>query len=151
HELLRQYAEEQLREPPQMKAEIDERHCAYYAEYLYERLPALIGKGQLEAIRAIEDELENIRAAWQYAVETENREAIGKAVQALALFYECRSRDLEAVKLFEEAIDKLSIFESTDPRDLLLAIRFQELAWYYIRMGRFEDSQRIQEWVQFCY
>jgi len=92
-----------------------------------------------------------IRAAWQYAVETENQEAIGKAVQALALFYGGRSRELEAVKLFEEATDKWSIFESTDPDVMLLAIRFQELAWFYIRLGRFDDAQRVQERVQFCY
>jgi predicted ATPase/DNA-binding CsgD family transcriptional regulator len=151
HELLRQYAEELLRDIPQEKAEIDERHCTYYSELLYKRLPNLVGSGQLEAVRVLEDELENIRVAWQYAVETRNIEAIGKAVQSFAFFFEYRSRHLEGIKLLEEAIEKLDIWESTDPDVMLLAIRFQEVAWFYIRFGRFEEADAIRRRIQDCY
>ncbi len=151
HELLRQYADELLCESPEEKMEMDDRHCVYYTDFLYKCLPDLMDSGQLEALNVIENELENIRVAWQYAVAMRKIEAIGSAVQAFALFYEYRSRDLEGIGLFEGAIEKLGIFESTEPSMMLLAIRFQEVAWFYIRMGRFDEARAVQERVQFCY
>jgi ATP/maltotriose-dependent transcriptional regulator MalT len=151
HELLRQYAEELLRESAAEKAAIDDRHCFYYTNFLYKRLPDLTGGKQLEAIHAIEDELENIRVGWQTAVEMRKIEAVGNAVQAFALFYEYRSRQLEGIKLFEQAIEKLGIYESSEPDEMLLAIHFQEVAWFYVRMGAFEKAQAVQERTQSFY
>jgi predicted ATPase/DNA-binding NarL/FixJ family response regulator len=151
HELLRQYAEELLRELPEEKRVVDERHCAYFADFLYKRLPDLVGKNQLETVREIDTEVENIRVAWQYAVETKNLDALGKSTQALAMFYEYRSRHPEGLKFFEEAIQKLDIFNLEDSQGMLLAIRFQEVAWYYISLGRFDEAEAIQKRVQICY
>lgn len=151
HELLRQYAEELLRESPEEKAAIDERHCIYYTDLLYKRLPQLLGSGQLEAVRVIEDELENIHVAWQYAVEKRKIEAIRKSIQAFSLSYEYRSRHVDGLKFFEDAIQKLGIFVSDDPEIMQLALRFQTIAWFYVRMGRFEEAEAIQKRVQYCY
>lgn len=151
HELLRQYAEEHLRAAPQEKATTDDRHCAYYSTYLYKRLPDLLNEKQLETLQTIEPEIENIRVAWQYAVEMGKVEEIGMAVQALAMFYVYRGRHLEGTAILEQAFQKLALFDSTDPREMLVAIRFQELAWFYVRMGRFEEAIALHQRVQTFY
>lgn len=151
HELLRQYAEELLSASPEEKAEIDRRHCVYYTDFLRKRLPDLLGNGQLQAIRDIEDELDNIRIAWQYAVDKRDIVAIGNAAQSFAIFFAYSSGHLEGVKLFEAAIAQLGIFDATEPDEMLVAIGFQEVAWFYVRMGRFEEAEAIQKQVQRCY
>ncbi|MCC6457478.1 MAG: tetratricopeptide repeat protein [Caldilineaceae bacterium] len=151
HELLRQYADEILSASAEEKTAICDQHCAYYTDFLYKRLPDLIGGKQLEALVVIEAEIENIRVAWHYAVEQRKIEEIGRAVQVYLLLYVYRSRPLEGLAIFEQAIQQLGIFEATDPRERLLAIRFQELAWFYVRMGRLDEAQAIQERIQFFY
>jgi predicted ATPase len=49
HELLRQYAEEQLAQSPEARAHTLEQHGAYFARLLAALTPALKGHGQLAA------------------------------------------------------------------------------------------------------
>jgi predicted ATPase/DNA-binding NarL/FixJ family response regulator len=151
HELLRQYAEEHLRSSAEGQAALYERHCLYYTGFLHKRLPDLIGGKQKEALLAIDADLDNIRAAWQYAVDMGKIEEIDRSVQAFALFYNSRSKHLEGANVFEYTLKKLGLFDSTDPRKMLTAIRFQEIAWFYIRLGRFDDAQAMQERFQVFY
>jgi predicted ATPase len=71
HELIRQYAAEKLAQSPSEQAEILDRHCAYYAEFMQQCEKWLRSPKQTETIREIEAELGNIQIAWQRAVESE--------------------------------------------------------------------------------
>src|SRR6185295_3895978 len=65
HELLRQYAEEQLRVTPAEFAQVHDQHCRYYAALLAQHGPQLQGAGpEIEtALAALSLERENVRAA----------------------------------------------------------------------------------------
>jgi DNA-binding SARP family transcriptional activator/predicted ATPase len=71
HELLRQYAEEQLRQAPGEFTQVHDQHCRYYAALLSQYGPQLQGtSGEIEAaLAALSLERENVRAAWNWAVE----------------------------------------------------------------------------------
>jgi predicted ATPase len=53
HELLRQYAGEQL-DAAQLNTQTRNAHCAYYTRFMEERLPAMLGPGQVEAFDEID-------------------------------------------------------------------------------------------------
>jgi len=101
HELLRQYAEEKLREVPDEERKVRERHCAYYTAFLCQREAALEDATRSEVLDEISTEIENIHTGWWWAVEQGQIEALDKALNSLFLFYELRSRFQEGEATFE--------------------------------------------------
>jgi predicted ATPase len=136
HELLRQYAAEQLVLSPEDVAQAYDAHCAFYTDFLNKRLEDLQGGRQREAVAEIAAELENIRAAWQWAVELANVAAIEKSREALGLFFQFQGRYLEATRALEKAVECLRREEITASNELLLAIHLVSVSWFYIRLGR---------------
>jgi ATP/maltotriose-dependent transcriptional regulator MalT len=86
-------------------------------------------------------ELENIRAAWQWAVELADLAAIEKSREALALFFQFQGRYLEATRALEKAIACVRREEPTAPNELLLAKLLIGLGWIYIRLGRLVEAE----------
>jgi len=84
HELLRQYAAEQLRLSPAEEADARERHAHHYAAMLLERQVALMGPDLAVARDELRGELDNLRAAadWILAEQDENA-----ALEVLEAFY----------------------------------------------------------------
>src|SRR5258708_25688973 len=71
HELLRQYADEHLQRDSAEFEQVHDQHCRYYADLLTAYQPQLQGSGpELQAAMAVlTAERENVRAAWNWAVE----------------------------------------------------------------------------------
>jgi len=108
HELLRQYAEERLSERPDQKRETKSLHSDYYAEFVLQRSEALRGKDQQKVLRDIEEEIENVRAAWKWATATRNMETLDKAVEGLFRFYAIKGWYKEGAEVFGSALDSVT-------------------------------------------
>jgi len=83
HELLRQYAAEQLRASPAEEADARERHARHYATMLLERQTTLMGPELAVARDELRGELDNLRAAVEWTL-TEDDEP--NALQVLEAF-----------------------------------------------------------------
>jgi DNA-binding SARP family transcriptional activator len=115
HELLRQYSEGQL--PAQVVVDdgakpLDmamamSRHSAYYCRALADWELGLKSKRQLEVIRTIVRELDNVRAAWEWAVAKGLTELLGQATEGLAVFVDCRGQRHLGARLFGLATQAL--------------------------------------------
>jgi predicted ATPase/DNA-binding SARP family transcriptional activator len=68
HELLRQFAAEQLDRVLEDCRSAHDRHSAYYCAFLQERSEAWYTARQLETLAAVTQEADNIRQAWQWAL-----------------------------------------------------------------------------------
>jgi predicted ATPase/DNA-binding SARP family transcriptional activator len=136
HELLRQYAEERLGAAPAEAARVRAAHGAYYLDFLAQRAEALARRRQREATVEIAAEFENIRLAWQQALESAAIDDIRQAGNALGNVYLYRGLYQEAIIMAEQAIHSLRSADATRPRDLALAQMLNELAWLYIRVGQ---------------
>ncbi|HEX2770903.1 MAG TPA: hypothetical protein VHN18_00560, partial [Micromonosporaceae bacterium] len=79
HELMRQYAQDRLETSPEEAIRIHELHATYYTRFLHEWEQDLNGGRQREACLEIEADIDNIRAAWSWAVEHSKVEAIESA------------------------------------------------------------------------
>ena len=84
HELLRQYAAEQLRLSPGEEADARERHARHYAAMLLERQAALMGPELAVARDELRGELDNLRAAAEWILAEDDEHA---ALQVLEAFY----------------------------------------------------------------
>jgi predicted ATPase/DNA-binding NarL/FixJ family response regulator len=143
HELLRQYAAEQLVQSPEDVARVYDLHCRTYANFLAGRNKALEGGRQRDALNEIEAELENIRAAWQWATEQLKVEEIQKSMDALGVFYDFRGRYLEGVRAFEQTLQRLGRQTGDPQRALTQAAIGVILGGLYIRLGRLEEAEKV--------
>ena len=75
HELLRQYAAEQLAASPGEEADARERHARHYAAMLVERRAALLGRELAVARDELRGELDNLRAAAEWTLAEDNEDA----------------------------------------------------------------------------
>ena len=84
HELLRQYAAEQLHLSPAEEADARERHARHYATMLLERQAALMGLELAGARDELRGELENLRVAAEWTLTHGDEHA---ALPVLEAFY----------------------------------------------------------------
>lgn len=105
HEVLRQYAIEKLNESAEETAATYLRHSEHYTDLLAKKLPLLLGEKQKEGLEAIGEELENIRAAWRYAIERRRLDLIEKSQASLYHFYEIRGLFAEGELVFRKALE----------------------------------------------
>lgn len=140
HELLRQYAAEQLAQTPQQVNAVHERHCAYYTTFLHNHLDAVLGSEQRVAFTEIHAELDNIRAAWQWAVDHADTTAILKSTRTLEAFYQARSYFVEGASALQKAADSLAEGAARQEQ-LALALVLVCLGWFYIRLGKYEAAE----------
>jgi predicted ATPase/DNA-binding SARP family transcriptional activator len=107
HELLRQYAEEKLDQVPQEKAETRDRHCSTYTRFLQQREEELKGVGQGEALDEIAAEIDNVRAAWRWAIAQARVPEIRQAAESLFRYYLIRTQVQEGEEAFAQAVAAL--------------------------------------------
>ena len=143
HELLRQYAQTQLETTPEEAIRVHDLHSGYYTRFLYDRNNDLNGGRQREACLEIEADIDNIRAAWSWAVEHSRVEAIDQSQHALLVFYAIQSRHLEGMGAFEKAARML---DNGDPHtEILLARALCSLGGMCSRGGALEKAREALE------
>lgn len=104
HEVVRQYADEKLRESPTEEVGAHDRHWDYYAAFLQQRKGDLCGRRQQEAQTEIRTEIENVRAGWRWAITQGQIEGIDAALDSLFLFYDFQQWIPEGVEAFASAV-----------------------------------------------
>ena len=127
HELLRQYAEEQLMQSGEAESARN-AHMNYYAAELHEHEAHLKDHRQLAALRDIGGDFENTRAAWRWAVNQGHDEQIGRMVASIGLFAWIGGHFHESIDLFQEAIAEIADeLEETDTKWVARVQMFQGL------------------------
>lgn len=122
--LLHQYALEKLHADPALEAQVRQRHCTYYADFVQRQHADLEGARQTTALDAIAEVLDDVRAAWQWAAQQGCTGCLEQAMHSLTFFFSLRGRPLEGLALFEEALaalEPLSTPEAETTRGWLLA------------------------------
>lgn len=113
HELLRQYAAHKLAENEVQANQTGQAHTAYFMQLLHRQEPRLRNaefKGAYELIRT---NMENIRAAWVWAVNhlADVPQAVNyleQGANALSVYYDSNSQIPEAQQFFDEAVTAVS-------------------------------------------
>ncbi len=102
HELLRQYAEEQL----DLTGEVDatrDAHSQYYLNMLADLEADVKGHRQAEALDEIDADFDNVRAAWEWALRQGHYEWIEAALECIIWLGFMRSRFKEVADLVFQA------------------------------------------------
>lgn len=99
----------------------------------------------------MEAELDNLEAAWHWAVEHARVEEIRQSLHALAWFWHYSSRFQEGADSFHAAIRALEARNPTGKTSLALAEVHVQYGWLCIRLGRLEEAGTSLEQAQTLY
>ena len=145
HELLRQYAEEELHRTPERADRIVEAHAAFYGT-LVEEAWALFEQGeQRRTVSIIEEDLDNVRRAWRYYLARSNAAGARKFIGGLWMVYEIRGWYPPAVELFGEALDAFDEHAIDEATVTTRAVSAAVQAWFLPLIGQAEAGAASAE------
>lgn len=149
HELLRQYAQEQL-ELIGESTRTQQSHSHYYLAALCQREDDLKGHRQLAAVNEIESDFENLRTAWLWAVEHEVLADLAASLEALTVFGLSGSRRREVCDLMLQVVEKFSEIDEILSKKIfiryhLLTLEYTDIAPQteaYLKVARKRNDKR---------
>lgn len=145
HDVVRQYALSYLAEAPDYDATC-ERHSRYYLALLHHRNRALRSDQQRETLRELIGEVDNLRAAWTWAVSHERIDTLAPGIRTLGLLCELAGWLDEGVQLLDAVVQiGRTCIEDPARRQILgEALALQGLLLF--RLGHFAAAQgRLRE------
>jgi predicted ATPase/Tfp pilus assembly protein PilF len=101
-DVIRAYAHERLREDPAVERAAYERHLGYFSALL-QSLHDPVQRAEPAAIARIAGAIDEVRAAWNYALQTNNVPAVRRSLDPLFHFYEARGWAREGADMFSRA------------------------------------------------
>jgi predicted ATPase len=150
HELLRQFAEDQLAGDRTVTT-VNERHSRYYLHFLAERQADLLGRRQQEAVREIEAELENVRTAWRQACLLTHTQELGATAQSLYLYCALRSHLQEGISMLTQAIQSLDRQPDAPQTVQALLTLLPALAWLAMNCGQLQEAEQAAQRCRLLY
>jgi predicted ATPase/Tfp pilus assembly protein PilF len=105
HELVRQFAAEKLAGQPEEHGLALESHCEYFMQFMQERETRLTR--DREAAAEIRSELEDVRAAWLWALSEGRLDLLGVGASCLARFYRLTGLLREGEMAFDLAVERV--------------------------------------------
>jgi tetratricopeptide (TPR) repeat protein len=109
HELIHQYALEQLQQDKAEHDHIQTRHSQYFANLLNARGPALKGAERPTVVSELISDLANLRQAWHWASGHQQAKDLSQSADTLFWLYESRSNCREGVPLYRQAVQGLQV------------------------------------------
>jgi predicted ATPase/DNA-binding CsgD family transcriptional regulator len=133
HQLLSQYGMEKLEEYGETAATYA-RHCQYFAQQMLQHETALKQPQQLETLRAIDRDFDNIRLAWEWSTKNQQATQLHALLNGLYLFGFLRSRYREIIAMFLYALEQ-------PIADTTLLGRLRVRRWGYLHWLYQDDYQ----------
>ena len=147
HEILRQCAIERMGQSPEQQRAVLARHCSYYAAFLRSYSDQLKETTRRSAADTILLEIDNVRAAWHWAVEHAKLAEIDQSILPLSRLYSVQGWVFEAEYMFRIAAEALSAVQSpaVDPVELafLRGRLLVRQGYFAYRLGQYQQAKQL--------
>lgn len=134
--LLRQYAEELLSDDLDTKMDAHVQHAMYYSNFLTKLAPAYNTPKELDAVEAVDKELENVRYMWRNVVQHGKYDILADGIETMHYYYIAHSMLHEAYQAFDDLAQALLADGREDA--LYWKARIRQ-AWISTRLGRYDE------------
>ena len=145
HELLRQYARTHLQESSENINDLRDAHAKYYADFYQQLEHDLTSGKQLEAATKLSIDLDNVRAAWEWASQTVNSGIICQLYAPLFQASMIANLDIECLKMAEKTLGHLLPAQPDENQQTALAIVYQLQSAFALRLGQIEKAKTSAE------
>jgi len=107
HELLGQFSRAYLEATPEEWEALSNAHAIYYADFMDRIKPHMFDSRNVEALAAIEADLQNVRLAWRYWLDRKAASRIRMFANTFWRVYDIRGWYNAGDRLYQSAIDAL--------------------------------------------
>jgi predicted ATPase/class 3 adenylate cyclase len=143
HELLRQYAEEQLAHSADEERSAHEDHAKYFADFMKAQEIALHDHRGKTALVEVEADFDNIRIAWNYWTNKQDAHRLLEFSSALWQFFELRGSYIPAIQYFGDAAQKLA---GNEPEVVWARAELRaRQAWFTALIGLPDEGLRMAQ------
>jgi predicted ATPase/DNA-binding XRE family transcriptional regulator len=144
HEVIRQFALSHLEDAAQQN-EARDAHSRYYLQFAADREKALRSAPQQQAARELLNEIDNLRAAWIWAIRREQFQLLGASVRSLGWFFEVTGLIREGIDQFEPLVRVLKAHPQDRETQWVLGLTLTQQGLLYFRRGLFDQAQACME------
>jgi predicted ATPase/DNA-binding SARP family transcriptional activator/Tfp pilus assembly protein PilF len=152
HELLRQFAAEQLGAEPGAAPRVAAKHSAWYLAFVVAQLPELMREEPREAAAIISAEIDNVRQAWNWALHNNDIGALLSSANALYQYYAITAQANERERVFSAALELAREHVRRQPEDPLgwraLVAFLSYCATGSVILGRYERAIELAREAQ---
>jgi len=103
HELIRQFAAEQLSNRPEERVATRVRHARFYLTYFGQADVRLRSSAQRETLTELTAEMDNFRAAWEWEISSGEFALVKGTMRTLTLLYDSRGWYQEGIDTLDRA------------------------------------------------
>ena len=149
HELVRQFAAENLSKNDDEQIATQNRHSKYYLTSFGRADGKMHSPAQRAALAEWTAEIDNIRVAWNWAIAQSEFGLIEETLRAFAMLYETRGLYREGLDMLGRAIDRLEVAHGPSPADrtgqAALGHLLTNRALLTFRLGQHAEAQAMLE------
>jgi predicted ATPase len=139
HELVRQYAYEHLDGDQATFRAVTQRLISYFAAWSAEQGRKAAGPERRQALVALGHDIDNLRAAWRYALQRLDLPSLSLMLPGLCAYYDARGQFQLALEQIGQAIDSLGA-AGPAAQPLIAAIQSQ-CGHFADRMGQYQQAE----------
>lgn len=151
HEWVRELAALKLAQMPGADVSARDAHCVAYSQMLHRLEPDLRGAAQGRALDEIAADVDNVRAAWRWAVEHDCANALSLALEGLHLYYYARGWMQEGQSAFADALEGHVAAHGTARDPWLYARLLVRAGRFSGRLGLYAQARaRLDEGLALC-
>jgi predicted ATPase/DNA-binding XRE family transcriptional regulator len=144
HEVIRQYAMSYLNEDA-CRYDAHTRHCKYYLHLVHGSEKALKSKAQQDTIRRLTGEIDNIRAAWTWAIDHNDINEVEQAARGFGWYFEITGLYREGIEQLDYLVQALKGGVENDQVCRLLGLTLLHQGLLYFRKGEFDTARGLYE------
>jgi predicted ATPase/predicted Ser/Thr protein kinase len=122
HEMLRQFAAGKLADDPDEETRIFDAHAGYYLKAVAQREQALFSVQFVETMAEIDADLDNVSAAWRWAVDNHQVELLEQATKCLFYYHYWHNNVQSLFKNAQLVVDKYSDSKIPEERSVLAMV-----------------------------
>lgn len=149
HELIRQYAAEQFAGRQEEQAATQARHGSYYLAFFSGADERLRSSGLREALFELTAEMDNFRAAWDWAISHGEFALIEQTARMAFILYDTLGWFQEGLDTLGRAVDALEMADGQSPPDRTDRIALGHIlatrAWLAYRLSHNEQAEAMLE------
>ena len=138
HPLIYQFTQDKLAQDERLEFTTQAKHASYFHAYLKEAEGRLETRQVKAVLAEMDDELDNLRVAWQWMIDQKDALKLRESSTALHRYFDTRALSHEGLAWFEQMLDALN---PDHPEHLsALGYAMQQQARFLFRQGRFDAS-----------
>ena len=145
HEVIRQFAMSHLDQDEKRSFAARDRHCEYYLRSAANHERTLKSAAQQQAMHELTNEIDNIRAAWAWAIEHQKFVLLGASVRTLGWMFEVGGLLHDGIEQLELLIHALKAEPHADKWDRALGLTLSHQGLLYFRKGQFGRAHELYE------